>query len=137
MKRIFFTICLSITIIINSSYVVYAFKPNTLIKPLQDTDYTPQPYSKEELYQDIFMSMLIPYIDEAVSNYYGKSLSVYIPGKILSIERPNGYRTLYFVIKVQVSSYEGPHNFVGVDNITLSVAGKNIKVEKYEHVSTY
>ncbi|MBU3156360.1 DUF3888 domain-containing protein [Clostridium estertheticum] len=42
---------------------------------------------------------------------------------ILSVERPNGYRTFLFIIKMEVIPYVGPHLSVGVDRITITVDG--------------
>ncbi|MBZ9688868.1 DUF3888 domain-containing protein [Clostridium estertheticum] len=113
------------------SYSVYAITN----KPLQ--------HSKEELYQDIFCSLLMPYIQKSVGDYYTKFLTD-IPGvdpwniDILSVERPNGYRTFVFVIKMEVIPYVGPHLGVGVDRITITVDGTGeVKVTKFEHISSY
>ncbi|QAT39841.1 DUF3888 domain-containing protein [Clostridium sp. JN-9] len=134
MKKVLFILCLCIIIIIKAPYITYAHEITDNIKLMQDTNFTAPTNSKEELYQDVFFSMLTPYIEEAVNSYYGRNLSVYTPEEVFNVERPNGGRTFYFVIKVRVMPFEGPHNFVGVDDITLSVSGKDIKVEKYEHI---
>ncbi len=96
----------------------------------------------EELYQDVFMTMLLPYIQEAVSNYYEENTG-YSPNVdpygpvILSIERPNGYRTFLFIIKLEVAPYLGAHNSIGVDHITIRVSAGEVKVEKFEHIKSY
>ncbi|MBU3171480.1 DUF3888 domain-containing protein [Clostridium estertheticum] len=119
-------ICMQLT-----SYSVYAITN----KPLQ--------HSKEELYQDIFCTLLMPYIQKSVGDYYSKFLTD-IPGvdpwaiDILSVERPNGYRTFVFVIKMEVTPYVGPHLGVGVDRITITVDGiDEVKVTKFEHIKSY
>lgn len=109
----------------------------------QNIPYQPPEQSREELYQDIFISLLLPYIQNEVNKYYSKYLTqtpmvapytVYV----LNAERPNGYRTFSFRLKLQVDSYIGPHNSVGLDYITVTVEGfGNVKIEKFEHIKSY
>lgn len=82
---------------------------NIYVSKLNELDYTyyepekPLEGSVEELYQDIFVTLLLPYIDKAVDDYYGVPYTV-APYwvKILSVERPKGYRTFYFVVKLKL-----------------------------------
>lgn len=105
--------------------------------------YQPPEQSTEELYQDIFLSLLLPYIQNEVDKYYSKYLTsppIVDPYMvdILSAQRPNGYRTYFFRLKLQVNSYIGPHNSVGLDYITVTVGGSgDVKVEKFEHIKSY
>lgn len=110
---------------------VYAMKN----KPVQ--------HSTEELYQDIFCSLLMPYIDKTIDKYYTKHLTD-LPTvdpwdiNILSVERPSGYRTFSFVIKIQVIPYVGPHLGVGIDRITLTVSGTGVvDVISFSHIKDY
>jgi hypothetical protein len=99
--------------------------------------------SQEEIYQDILYSILTPYIQNEVDNYYREILTVSpivdpISIKILSMERPNGDKTFYFIIEMQVMPYIEAHNSVGIDNITISVDGiGEIKVLKFQHIKDY
>lgn len=114
---------------------------NTIYPP--DLPYQPPDQSREELYQDIFISLLLPYIQKEVDKYYSKYLTdtpmvapytVYV----LSAERPNGYRSFLFNLKLRVNSYIGPHNVVGLDYITITVGGSgDVKIEKFEHIKSY
>jgi hypothetical protein len=103
---------------------------------------SPPQGSLEEIYQDIFMTMLLPYIHQAVDAYYEKYTG-YSPAidpcqpDILFIERPNGYRTFLIIIKLEVMPYLGAHNSIGVDHITIKVSAGEIKVEKFEHIKSY
>lgn len=99
----------------------------------------PPKRSTEELYQDIFVSLLSPYIDKAVEDYYGKPYTIApYQTEVLSAERPNGYRTFAFRIQLKVLPYTGPHLYVGEDHITILVVyGPKIKVEKFEHIKSY
>jgi len=95
--------------------------------------------SVEELYQDISISFLTPYINKAVEDYYGHAYATDPWSiKVSDIKRPNGYRTFVFVIKLEISPYTGPHNSVGLDRITIQIkSGGNVKVESFEHIKTY
>lgn len=98
--------------------------------------------SIEELYQDIFVTQLLPYIDEAVKNYYKKNTG-YSPivdpwqPDISYIKRPNGYRTFLFEIKLEVAPYLGPHCSIGVDHITLRVSSAEVRVIKFKHIKNF
>ena len=98
----------------------------------------PSEACKEKQYQDIFCSLLLPYIQKSVDDYYSKFL---IHGglvdpwdiEILRIERPNN--NFQFVIKMQVRPYVGPHISIGVDHITITVDGTGeVKVNNFEHI---
>lgn len=103
----------------------------------------PEKGSIEELYQDITLTMLRPYIDNAIDNYYRNYLKN-SPGfdqtsqNVLSIDRPNGNRTAYFIIKIQVTPYFGPHVSVGVDNVTFKIsAGDEVQIVECEHIKSF
>jgi hypothetical protein len=105
--------------------------------------YQPPEQSREELYQDIFISLLLPYIQKEVDKYYSKYLTdtpmvapytVYV----LSAEKQLGYRSFLFNLKLRVDSYIGPHIDVGQDYIYLTVeGGGNVKIEKFEHIKSF
>jgi hypothetical protein len=126
-----------------SSFTALAFSSNNNIKYKLINTYTPPKHSTEELYQDIFVLLLLPNIQEAVNNYYKEYLSV-LPMvapydiTVLSAERVGGYRAFDFRLKLQLRPYVAPHNDVGLDNITISIKpSNNINVEKYEHIKSY
>lgn len=114
---------------------------NTVYSP--DLPYQPPKQSREELYQDIFISLLLPYIQKEVDKYYSKYLTdtpmvapytVYV----LSAERQLGYRSFLFNLKLQIDSYTGPHIGVGLDYITITVGGTgDVKIEKFEHIKSF
>ena len=95
--------------------------------------------SREELYQDIIMSFLTPHLEKAVSNYYGRRVTVApYSVRILSVTRPNGYRTFKFTVKLEVAPYVGPHLTVGVDHVTLTVGGGGeVVIKGYEHIESH
>lgn len=142
MRRINNSIVILITLIFGFEFT-FATSASADALPPQEVPYTSPEQSREELYQDIFVSLLMPYIDKEIDNYYLK----YLTGSptvapytvsILSAERPNGYRTFFFRLKLRVSSYTGPHIGVGLDYITVTVGGSGaVTVEKFEHIKSY
>ena len=114
------------------------------INSSSETVYKAPKQSQQELYQDVFVTLLDPYIQKALDDYYGQLLAIspmnspeYV--KILNIERPMGYRSFSFIIKLQIEPYVGPHDSIGIDQLTISVgAGEGeVKIEKFEHVKSY
>ena len=98
----------------------------------------PAEKSVEEMYQDIFMTLLSPYIHEAVKDYYGKAYAVApYSTNVLSVERLHGYRSFGFLIKLEILPYTGPHNTVGLDHITLSIKQGDVTLECFEHIKSY
>ena len=100
--------------------------------------------SQQELYQDVYVTLLNPYIKKAIDDYYEPLLTtspMYSPEsvEILNLERPMGYRSFLFIIELQIEPYVGPHDSIGVDQLTIRVgAGENeVKVEKFEHIKSY
>lgn len=95
------------------------------------------------LYQDVIITALTPTIDKAVADYY-KSIFSETPFndissiKILNIERPNDNRTTYFIIKIEVTPFFGPHITVGRDIISIELSYPGIqKLMRFEHVEDY
>lgn len=112
-------------------------------EPNSNSIYNPPEQSKEELYQDIFVSLLMPDIQKSVDDYYKDFLTEspmvspdYV--HVLSAERLMGYRSFSFRLKLKVSSFIGPHLNIGDDYITVKVeAGNKATVEKFEHIKSY
>lgn len=111
---------------------------NSAVKP-----YIPPEKSKEELYQDILMTLLLPYIQNEVDKFYKEYLTD-PPGVapygiyILEAYRINYYRGFDFRLKLELHPYVGSHLSVGTDYITLRVKpGENVIIEKFEHIRSY
>ena len=99
--------------------------------------------TQDILYQDVIITALAPTIDKAVADYY-KNIFNETPSydissiKILNIERPNGNRTTYFIIKIEVTPFFGPHITVGRDIISIELLYPGIqKIMTFEHVEAY
>lgn len=129
MKKIVVTACLTMILVITMSSFGYA---NNHIygnnNPFKD--------SKEKLYQYTIQSFLSPYIDKAIDDYYGQGFQQDPwDNKILNIEGAENLS--YFILKIEVQPYFGPHRWVGVDHITIRVTvNGDVKVEKFEHIKT-
>ncbi len=104
--------------------------------------YQPPEKSREELYQDNYISLLMPYIQKEVASYYSKILKstphvAPYDVNVLDVKRPNGYRSFVFELKLKVIPYVGPHIGVGVDYITMKIASRKITIESFEHIKSY
>lgn len=143
LKKILTSIFISIVIIISSYSPCLAYEARNNGEPSLNDIYKPPEHSREELYQDIFISLLLPDIQREIDNYYKEFLTdgpmvapytVYV----LSAERLEHYRSFIFRVKLKVDSYIGPHLDIGVDNITILIgAGDKPKIEKFQHVKSY
>lgn len=79
--------------------------------------------SKEKLYEDVFTTMLLPRLQNAVNRYYEEYLSVsptVAPNDVtvLKLDRLCENETVDFLLKLKLQSYIGPHLDVGLDYIT-------------------
>lgn len=115
----------------------YAFKYEA------ETRYTPPQKSREELYQDIFISLLSPQIDKAINEYYQNfltSLPTVYPYDVYveKAERIGEYRSFEFTVIIKVHPVVGPHIDVGLDRLTFYIDGSgNMKLRKFEHIRDY
>ncbi|MBI6871139.1 leucine-rich repeat domain-containing protein [Clostridium aciditolerans] len=89
----------------------------------------PEYVFKDKLNQQFILSMLSPYIDEDVKNYYGE-FRQYMNAGILDIEQiDRGYR-----LKIRIETFVGPHNPpYGIDTLTITKNNSEIKVEEFKH----
>ena len=99
--------------------------------------------SDDDLCHDIIITALMPAIDQAIGEHYNPMLR-YTPcitpdeAVIRKIERPNGDRTMFFIIEVEVEPYLGPHITVGRDRVWVELSsGSPPKVLKFEHLEDY
>lgn len=106
------------------------------------TIYKPPEKSREELYQDIFITLLHPNIDKAVSKYYSTLLAdaptVYpYQVDVIKAERTGEYRSFGFLLTLQVTPVVGPHISVGMDQLTFFIASGRVILRDFKHVKTY
>lgn len=83
---------------------------------------------------DTLITSLSPYIDKAVTQYYGyPKQSALFWTKILNIKREqqSGYS---FTVKLQVRTFEHAHSSpIGIETLTMSVSPLGVKLISYEH----
>ena len=142
LKKKLTSIFLSIVIAMTICSPCFACVTGDNVEPSLNDIYKPPEQSREELYQDIFISLLLPDIQKAVDNYYKEFLTdgpmvapytVYV----LNAERLEHYRSFIFRLKLRVNSYIGPHLDIGTDYITITIgAGDKPKIEKFEHIKS-
>jgi hypothetical protein len=143
MKKILLAVIILIVLISIPFYVIINNKLKSESKTLVNA-YRPPEGSNEELYQDIFLSLLEPHTEKAISDFYSKYLFD-LPGSapyfedVLSVKRIGDEpRTFDFLIKLEVAPYIGPHNSVGIDHITFRVQGSGeVTLEKFEHIKSF
>lgn len=103
----------------------------------------PKEQSPEELYQDLFISLLSTEIDKPIMDYYTKTLT-YLPMvypyevHVEEAKRLGGYRSFEFLVTLQVTPVVGPHIAVGEDRLTLYISGDGqVQQRKFEHIKSY
>ena len=95
----------------------------------------------EQMYYNLFVTMIYPYVEEAIADYYSEYMT-YPPGeapysyKFINIERTPGLNYSYTLV-LEVQPYVGPHLSVGQDRITFKIDLYGIEVEKFEHIKNY
>lgn len=116
------------------------FLLSTPLTYAKSDNYEPAEGSEEELVMDMFYSLLLPTIQEAVSHYYSAYLTesplVYpYEIKILNMEREN--QSFQFRLTIEVTPVLGAHNSVGRDHLTFSITPSDVKLQQFKHVETY
>ncbi len=101
--------------------------------PLTNIEFSENPLPNytftDKLNQEFILSMLSPYIESAIKQYYGEYRQ-YMSAGILSTEKSDGkYR-----LKIRVETFMGPHNPpYGIETMIITEDGSGIKVEDFKH----
>ncbi|QSO48465.1 DUF3888 domain-containing protein [Alicyclobacillus mengziensis] len=112
-------------------------------QPIQNNrSNTIEPDTREVLYRDFLLTMLSPYIQQAITDYYGehRSFGLY-QAQFKDIKRLCDKGQFYFEATVVVETWTGAHNPpFGLETITLAnyppmigTSGKPIHILKYVH----
>lgn len=103
----------------------------------------PSEQSREELYQDLFISLLSTEIEKPITDYYKKTLT-YLPMVypyevyVEEAKRIGGDRSFEFLVTLQATPVVGPHIAVGKDRLTLYISGDGqVQQRKLEHIKSY
>lgn len=138
MKKVFIILCTVISISwFPTSVRALTLKPTIDVKQGIPYKYTPEEGSVEELYKDIIVVLIEPYITEEISKQYGMLLQYGLSSiEFLEIERSE-YRSFNFLIKLQVDPFLGAHNTVGLDEIVIKIGENNPKVISFKHIKSF
>jgi hypothetical protein len=96
--------------------------------------------SKEIIYRDMVISLLVPYIQKEINNYYNKYLTklpIIFPYSldIINTKRVGGYR---IQLEVIAHPFVGPMNTVGDDKMIIETgAFGSVEIKKFEHLKSY
>ena len=135
MKKVLF-ICYLIMCLVYCPAKAVVAEPNNNAKQGIPYEYTPKKGSIEELYKDIIVTLIEPYISSEVETHYGQPLLYDLFDiKFLKMERPS-YRSFDFTIKLQIRPFVGPHDTVGIDNITIRINPSETQVEEFKHIKS-
>ncbi|MET3699608.1 uncharacterized protein DUF3888 [Bacillus oleivorans] len=102
----------------------------------------PPEESREELYHDMFITLLFPYMNEPIDQFYSKFLSAspMVHGymvDVISAKRVYGYRSFKFIVTLEVTPVVGPHISVGKDRLVFDIDPSGPKLLKLEHLETH
>jgi hypothetical protein len=103
----------------------------------------PPGQTKTELYQEMLITALDPYIQKSVTEYYGKidgygKMGVFAPPYVVQVmeaTRPTADQT--YDLGLEVEPYTGPHDEVGMDHITMRISPTEIDIVKFEHIKSF
>jgi hypothetical protein len=116
---------------------IHAVEPHIDVKQGLSYKHTPSEGSIEELFKDVIVTLIEPYITKEVEKYYAQPLQYDLSTvEFLKIHRPE-YRSFSFVIKLQICPFVGAYNTIGIDNITLKVSPVKTEVYKFEHIKSF
>lgn len=98
--------------------------------------------TKEAIYKDMVISLLVPYMQEEINNYYKEYLSelpIIFPYSvdIVSVKREYGSGYL-ILLEVIAHPFVGPINTVGDDRMIIETgAFGSVSIKKFEHLKSY
>ncbi|WP_431603158.1 DUF3888 domain-containing protein [Clostridium beijerinckii] len=133
MKKIAFVISfLTVVASFVVQYNVYAITIETQLLITND--------SKEIIYRDVVLSLIVPYMKKEINNYYKEYLTespTIAPYSvdIINVKRIGGNRIQLDVI---THPYVGPHITVGDDRMIIEIAAYgSIEIKNFEHVKSH
>lgn len=107
------------------------------IEQLQLTD-----NSKVIIYRDIITSLLVPYIQKEINNYYKEYLTespMIFAYSIDIVSAKRKCKTGYLMeLEVIAHPYVGAHNTVGDERLIIETGGLgSVEIKKFEHIKSY
>ena len=128
-------LCISITI------SIYSIKKIIFFESQPSSSQFDSIMQNEQVYYNLFITMLYPYVDEAITDYYSEYMTS-CPNtapyfyELTSIEKEYGLSYSY-TVEVEVNPYIGPHLTVGRDRITFKIKLGEVNLEKFEHLESH
>lgn len=98
--------------------------------------------SNEIIYRDVVISLLVPYMQKEIDNYYKEYLSespIIFPYSVDIISATRESEGGYLIeLEVIVHPFVGPINTVGDDRMIIETgAFGSVKIKKFEHIESY
>nr|WP_206154886.1 DUF3888 domain-containing protein [Clostridium muellerianum] len=140
MKKIVFGISF-FTVITSFTFPCYAYEA-TIKQPNKIESAQPTENSTEIIYRDVITSLLVPYIQKEINNYYKEYLTESPQLSAYSIDIVSAkrkFKTGYLIeLEVIAHPYVGPHNTVGDDRMIIETGGLgSVEIKKFEHIKSY
>ena len=140
MKRIVFVICL-LTVLTSFTFPCSAYELTIKQQPKFEQPKLTE-NSKGIIYRDMVISLLVPYMQKEINNYYKEylfELPIIFPYSvdIVNVEREGGSG---YLIKLEVIAHPfvGPINTVGDDRIIIETgAFGSVEIKEFEHIKSY
>ncbi|MDS0527130.1 DUF3888 domain-containing protein [Clostridium sp. SHJSY1] len=140
LKKIVFVISL-LTVITTFTFPCSAYELAIKQQPKIE-QYEVTENSKEIIYRDMVISLLIPYMQKEINNYYKEYLTelpVIFPYSvdIVNVDRQGGSG---YLIRLEVIAHPfvGPINIVGDDRMIIETgAFGSVLIKKFEHIKSY
>jgi hypothetical protein len=138
-------VCLAaiIVILVTASVLVCAHAYRVGQYSKADMTQAPPGQTETEIYQEMLITALDPYIQKSVTEYYGKiygysKMGVFAPPYVVQVmgaTRPTADQT--YELRLEVEPYTGPHDEVGIDHITMRISPTEIDIVKFEHIKSF
>jgi hypothetical protein len=96
--------------------------------------------SREQVMGWIIINYLSPYMQKSLKNYYRGSVPYWLTDPTSQVLEANFVEDeSYFIIKLQVETYLGAHNPIGLDNFTfkIDISDNKVTLVKYEHIKSF
>lgn len=141
MKKIVLIISLLTTVITSFEIPCSAYELTIKQPPKIEQSHLAE-NSKEIIYRDMLISLLVPYMQKEINNYYKEYLTelpIIFPYSvdIVNVERQEGSG---YLIRLEVIAHPfvGPINTVGDDRIIIETgAFGSVQIKKFEHIKSY
>jgi hypothetical protein len=90
-----------------------------------------------DLYQEMLVTALDPYIQKSVAEYYNCKYVMAPPYvvKVMEAKRPSVDQM--YELKLEAEPYIGPHDQVGIDRLTMAISPTEINIISFQHLKSF